>query len=958
MSIQPEIRTVVVVKSSKIVDRLRDVLEEDIIRGKIVVSAQNRIHRRHYASTLGCSHSRMSQVSEIFDEFESRVSLVYVKPEPNLAKALRSLLEADAEVGNVSNSRGGKISRRHYAARLGCAPTQLTDFVSIFAEFEQKLGTSTGPMRHLPSMRVWLQESFDARELGVRDGKIDRAAFAKRFGLRGGTFMTRYPEIRALIREYDARAELEGYLPSAQLEELERLRIALAAGPELNNDRLTINGLALSEVATVPQGRFRDRYFAEAIAAAQDLITARAMVSKIDPFFHGRVFYFSDLVPAWGANFIERTAVRFKQVISGLSKNSSKQPYLNLINAFVWIGASNNRHCEAVVLEAKHRGRITDAGEWEDALFAYRDYLVAQIATDLATDSSVDAAVSSLRTALEALVSGGVVPQTASSLPGVKHARRRSGRLRSVAEAPAVGRDGTDYVTFAREHFEAARKTLEIDLGSGDSEPFFASIGQEVTCNAEMPDDPAVAVKIVLERRLDALRARAMAIVEDAESMFERGRELISKSNIDCEKFRNVYLGQSATNYKKMMLVRELFPSVGASDSQLELGTANLLAYIDKIFGGIAPRAGKADPEYGQFFQKRYLDYGGVGVISSMLVPDVDAVGATLTLYLIDSGANVSVGRTLSRDCCEMSDLEGYRRITGHKARAQGRPIIVDMPSDAPSVRAIDWLLSAGRRLPEYVEGFGKPGSDEDRLFLMRIGSRVQLMMPDWYTKWFKDFVSSIPALRALNLTPNMIRPSVLLHASLSNDGRLMTGMAWAQHTQGVAQGYQQKWPTRLRYDQIIRQFLESFESLVMQNLSDAADKLGITAEQFEVRLGNLQATGLGTFCRDGRGRPGTQGVSCSTVDCWNDCPHMMIVAEVEAIASLQIWQAALRQAQPEMERDQPERWDEVWLPWLCLTDVVEEKMVRGPMIKTWKAASKRASEISSEPGYVPAKPW
>ena len=139
--------------------------------------------------------------------------------------------------------------------------------------------------------------------------------------------------------------------------------------------------------------------------------------------------------------------------------------------------------------------------------------------------------------------------------------------------------------------------------------------------------------------------------------------------------------------------------------------------------------------------------------------------------------------------------------------------------------------------------------------------------------------------------------------------------------------------------------------------MPEAAAKLGINPEQFEARLGNLQATGLGTFCRDARGRSGAENAHCSTIDCWNDCPNMLIVAEVEAIAALQLWQTALRKAQPEMERDQPERWDRVWLPWLCLTDVVEEKMVRG-MIKIWNSATKRAQEISLQPGYVPAKPW
>lgn len=83
-----------------------------------------------------------------------------------------------------------------------------------------------------------------------------------------------------------------------------------------------------------------------------------------------------------------------------------------------------------------------------------------------------------------------------------------------------------------------------------------------------------------------------------------------------------------------------------------------------------------------------------------------------------------------------------------------------------------------------------------------------------------------------------------------------------------------------------------------------------------------------------------------------------MIVAQVEVIAALQIWQTSLRIAQPDWERDRPERWDAVWLPWLCLTDVVAEKMKRGPLIKVWKAAIALVKEMCSQPNFIPPKPY
>ena len=435
-------------------------------------------------------------------------------------------------------------------------------------------------------------------------------------------------------------------------------------------------------------------------------------------------------------------------------------------------------------------------------------------------------------------------------------------------------------------------------------------------------------------------------------SAHRSGQNLLLFANIDGESFERDYFGGTLSAVNRTVLLRAYFPRPEhATEDENKRGVANLLALITQCYGGIPPEggAGEMGPK-GQFFAKRYRSYGGLRTILPMLNPSSDAIGAALTLYLIDSGANVSVGRTLDRECCKPSDLEQYKRITGNKLRAKGKPIIVDLPETSPSIRAIAWLLSAGDKFPSSAT------QDVDKLFLMRIGGRVQLMTPHWYTNWFKAFASKSPGLEGLRLLPNMIRPSVLLHATLSNDGRLATGLAIGQHTEGVTQGYQQKWPTRLIYDTNIRKFTSAFETLVMSGVKDAASRLGITATQFEARLGDLRPTGLGTFCRDQRKRPGIVG-QCS-MDCWNECPNILIVAEVEAVSALQIWQASLRSAQPEWERDRPERWDEVWLPWLCLADVLEEKMARGSLVKIWNEARKRTSILSSQPGYAPPKPW
>lgn len=870
---------------------------------------------------------------------------------------LRALLDRDCVNGVIVADRGGKISRRHYAGLLGCSRSALTRFKGLFADYERQLGIATGPMRNFSEMQDWLTIKFETRELGFRDGKLNRLAFQSRFGLRGGNFITRHPPIRKLFEAFDARARLEGYLPRARQVEFDRLSAALAGQPVLNRDLVKINRNELAKASNVPKSRFNEEAFADAIAAKEAIIAAQALTSRINPYAQGRVFRFDSLTRIWPKPFIERVAVRFKQVAAGLAQSSAKHSYLELISALGWIGKSTNPHCRAVVAEAGKVGRVVSADGWEDVLFAYRDHLVASIASGAATEGAVDSRITALRTSINGLSSGRVVPDTAMPLPGIKHVRRLGGHLRSVAEVATKSESDTkaDYVAFAKDRYLDICRNSGTDIGQGDSENFIKGLAVELRALHDLPDDPVTAVRDVLERRLDSLKSHATAIVDAAVKQLERGQELLSLSDINGEAFEAAYLGSERDRYNRQQLTRTFFSIAESSTKRSsERGLANFLALIRQRHAGVPPvgHARKEARAYGQFFAKRYLEYGGIMKIAQLLGPDSNAVAATLTLYLLESGANVSVGRTLDRECVEESDLDGHCRITGHKARAKGRPIIVDLPEQSSAVRAMKWLISASDVMKSASSG------ESDRLFLVRNRGRVNLMSPYAYTYWFQRFAASTPGLHGIKLVPSMIRPSVLLHAALSNDGRLAVGKAIAQHGLVVTQGYQQKWPTRLPYESNVRRFQTALESIIVSNVESAASKLGITITQFEARIANLRETGLGTFCRDDRGRSSEPGKTCSTLDCWNDCPHTLIVAEVEAIAALQLWQRTLRAVQPSWERDHPERWDEVWLPWLCLCDVVQEKMVRGPMIKIWSAATRRADEISAQPGYVPPSPW
>jgi hypothetical protein len=114
--------------------------------------------------------------------------------------SLRALLDADAERGALVVRRGNKISRRHYADKLGCSKSNLTRFIKVFSEYEEDYEVAA---RHaelvdemVDDMKGWLTAAYEKRELQFRNGKILRLQFRQKFSISDGLFLERYPELK------------------------------------------------------------------------------------------------------------------------------------------------------------------------------------------------------------------------------------------------------------------------------------------------------------------------------------------------------------------------------------------------------------------------------------------------------------------------------------------------------------------------------------------------------------------------------------------------------------------------------------------------------------------------------------------------------------------------------------------------------------------------------------------
>lgn len=248
---------------------------------------------------------------------------------------------------------------------------------------------------------------------------------------------------------------------------------------------------------------------------------------------------------------------------------------------------------------------------------------------------------------------------------------------------------------------------------------------------------------------------------------------------------------------------------------------------------------------------------------------------------------------------------------------------------------------------------------DESRLlFVGNFRTRSKPLEEYWIRGLFKRIVAGIPELADLGLTPSMLRPTVLLIAALEGDANAHVAAALGQHGLNVSQGYTNHPPTRYMRDVEIREFLDNWETLTVYAEEDAQALLGYSKEEVDEKVATLAETGLGTFCRDRNGRPGNEGSACTQLDCWNNCPQLIVIARKQDLAFMIIWRASLIEAEAEWVRDRPERWHSVWLPWLIFIEVVEKKITFTAMARIWREAQALADQVMAHPNFKHRRPF
>ncbi|WP_429930429.1 hypothetical protein [Agrobacterium vitis] len=793
-------------------------------------------------------------------------------------------------------------------------------------------------------MQKWLAENYEAGALDTFDSKqISRKQFYEAFNINGVTLL-RHPEIAAILVPYDEKVAAGEYLARYQREKI-ALLIEKCSSPEfIDRNGSKFSWERASREVDLPRTILNRPPYLQVI---KNILENHRKAIKDDPFvitMGGRDFSFAYLSNlGWADECVKRIAFQFSTSFRGVSEAWMKSLYSATNDFLKWFSVQSAHH-------VKHCADFAKSGKslsiWPKYWgITHADYGAA-IRSKYPNVGSRNSRYKAANAALEALVEGGIVPEIL--LPFTNDRVTEERHLPSFGEAlpkgnGSAGKMGTadQYLAFAKQKFaEAASKGYDVDVG--DQNAFLANLQLEIESgNTELGQKPDELVARLMQRRLDLIEAECRRRLDTSKTAFEHGQALMKKG-VEPDVYWDRLFGPAVKRNTTSKIIAEFFPPEKESDQ----GIATLLAFVAKRYHSVYPAKTVDGVPEGSFFQKRTRDYNGLPRLQSYLMPDTDAVGSVTTLYLCASGVNIAVGRTLFVDSVEPSQAKNHSSVTGFKARAQGKPIYVDLLTSSIAITGMLWLKEALAPVRKTL------GPDDSKLlFVVRVQGVIKALDERNYREFFREIVDSIPELAHLNLTPNMIRPTVLLLSVINGDGSTRTSQALGQHGEDVHQGYTNKFPTMLQRDTDIREFVDLFETVTLDGNEKMLGLIGVTADDLEGRLKRATQTGFGVLCGDPYGKPGNERAKCTAMNCWDRCPQIIVLARKQDIAILILWQRSLLEVEGDWIRDRPERWLHVWLPWLTFVRTVEEKL-RGKYEHVWRDATKLADKIASHPNY------
>lgn len=582
--------------------------------------------------------------------------------------------------------------------------------------------------------------------------------------------------------------------------------------------------------------------------------------------------------------------------------------------------------------------------DWEVVAHAWREKAKTQLTPKGRPRALItaDMDVGRLRVTWELLAAEGIVQHI--ELPGFKGAGRK-GLARSRPGLAQLNTSATVPEKLNRfiEHLEPADRAPALDFIRALS----AYIGQQAVSELTT-DGLAEAIMALNDNRLATIRTHAEKAFMLWRKHWERGQQLLAKCRHSSGELVRLLDTRSLSGKRRAVLARELFKAPAGNEA-----LSNLLRYFMDATGGRAMRA--SGP-----IGRAAVSLGGRPAVQAYLHPHGEVTLALCLLLMVDSGANVEVVRETPFHCWGAGKDDRQREVRfGVKNRAGGKRI-TDFLDLCPQQGQ---LISSVQALEQYLEmtqGMRKlaPASVAASLFLV-FGGRGRVMELASYRlgAWLEAFINRRPELKAFRFTATSIRVSVLLAEHYHHPNGLPAAQLRGDHAnaQTTYDSYSGSYPNQLVYNQMIREFGERFQAIVIVTIDGSAAKLGMSQKDLDWLVSDAARTGLGFSCLNPKAgiQPGTRpGQSCTEFQNCAECSVRWVVATVDNIVDMILTNEHLRRQQAELVEVDFDLWERRWLKTLAFTEVALRKLAMGETASVFAAAKKAASD--RRPTYRP----
>lgn len=561
--------------------------------------------------------------------------------------------------------------------------------------------------------------------------------------------------------------------------------------------------------------------------------------------------------------------------------------------------------------------------EWEQRIYLWRDKLANDAALRL---SGAHGYVQDFRSVWSTLSQADIVP--AVSIKGFKNGKKYSNSQRRKVLSQ-LARSRTDVQAVASKKIWERLERFFDTNEKPEASSFIQALSHDLP-----PDELAsLTVEQTIERiyelnskRLATLRRCAEQDFSQWYSHWQRGNQALQHATRTGEELVDLLESPLRSISERR---RNSGNFLYHCDQPARLG--NALAYVLSAQKGITTGIN------GRFHHLSRAHAKTRDEFHAYLHPHPLATAALWVLTLVDTGANCEVARLMPCDCLTDSNSPTHKRILlGAKQRAGGKVIYDELPILPTTDQSLS-LVQAITQYKEMTHRYRELAADNVRgHLLLREEHRAIDFLTEYSARdWFKRLISQHPALEGLRVLPSMIRPSVLMEAQHHNSGNVVAAQILADHASAstTLNNYTGRTPVILKYSLLIREFQERFQTVIIASIDGAAQKLGLTEEEFRRIFSEAARTGLGVACLNPTAgiQPGTRrGETCTRQDsCWG-CNMRWVVATRENIADLVLFNQYLKTAQDSYAPNNPERWEKFWLPWLVFSDIALSKLALG----------------------------